>query len=271
MIISQPPPNKLLDSLLGAPDGALPCFLEIGFDISYSSSNSGKRKQVQFAQWVELCPTYLEMEEVLFGSPKQSGWGVVWWPYKHCWLSFDASEEPHTDWVVPEARVSPSNCYMEYTVAFCACGLLKIRFCVHMNTQSVLEPGLYNVNSTCRGLTQVPLCQHFRPVLRLLYKTKLTFWIQMIKLKRLAYSLGPLPNFYYFFIKQVIFILSKQISNFYIKQTDIYQCLLYAWPCTRSWSDKALAAEAQEEVLPASSWWSPSSSLIIRSFLRYWP
>lgn len=36
----------------------------------------------------------------------------------------------HPDCVVLEARISPLDCYMEYTVAFCAHGILY-RFVTH--------------------------------------------------------------------------------------------------------------------------------------------
>ena len=112
--------------------------------------------------------------------------------------------------------------------SFFSLGLLKIQVYVHMNTQTVLKPGLHNVNSTCRWLTQVPLCQNLRPSLILLCQTKLTIWIQIIELNRLAYLLGTLHGV------EVNFILSKQM---------FMQCLLCAWHYTRSWNDKVLAAE----------------------------
>ena len=56
-------------------------FLKLALIYPYSSSNSDRRKQVKFAQSVELCATYLGMQEVLFCSPEQSGQRVVWWPY----------------------------------------------------------------------------------------------------------------------------------------------------------------------------------------------
>lgn len=117
MISSQPRQNKLLTICWELPtDGGLFCFLEIGFDISLQFIKlSDRRKQVKFAQSVELCATYLGMQEVLFCSPEQSGQRVVWWPYSTTVSS--AFEEPEPDRAVPEARVLPSNYYIQYPEA----------------------------------------------------------------------------------------------------------------------------------------------------------